>query len=1346
MRRRIVSWLLAWSIILAVCPMLAVSAQEPSDLISWTDNGFKRYAQTEAAPDELPQSISLEAARNEYERGQIVVRSDVQNFTITAVEFTSLQKAGGGEIAAENLAYHFALYEVNIPTDHCGMPWQPSMQGKPLYAKDAMCDALSNAASIDVAKGCNQPIYLEAYVPADTEPGLYKGMVTVKTSLGDFQKELTVQAYSATVPALKDAGFTYFNWMTDIAQGYYTEWNAFTSYYDIEDVNADGTDFTKDFYDILNNWAKIAADHRQNMVMISTTALLDAANSKVDGDGHYTFDWSLFDKYVDVWLNHGVTRLAGIHFGYHGKDVMLKDDGKGNAAFAWEPYSVGQANYDKEKDNWYRQYLPALAGHLEEYDITGYPQFAGTENKTLFDVWCQHLYDEPSNYRLWMYYADLADTYLVNSEGKQTKLFDADNSGCTKNADMAAKMDILVPLESIETDSVTYFQEQAAQGKEFWTYVCIGPGKPWLNRFVHQPDTTYPILFWYDAQIDATGYLHWGMNVWNVGPFADGDSYMVYPDKEGKTLLNSIRFDGQRDGIEDWELAQLAKKTDPVTTQALLNMAVTHPKGQYVTNLRDFRALRHALLELASGNRLQELPELSGNEDGVPELPENAYYVDDTDERIQYTNMSPYTNGGTSYGGTVHYNNCSGEVGTDGGSAAFTFTGDGIAVMGEKGFNAGNLRVDLYDADLQLIDTKTVNCNAAQIEPYFISYKKTDLSYGTYTIKITNVRTELSGKEYSQMVLDAFIVYDGTYAENSVTVKKVNNTKGEIILKADGKEVATGDRVPKGTEVTITAKPISGLYCQYIDVNGRIMRAPCTVKADCDLLIGAEFQIVPDAAAPKNVALNKTVTASSVDTANSYTLAGAVDGAHSDAANTTPTAWSNLADTENQTGLTKDEWLCVDLGQNYSIDKVVLTWSNWRNVVPDTYMVQARADGVEEFKPVFTQNGKETGPEQFAHIFEPLVARYVKILIPKVGNETMGWHAVRLNELEVYCAPVEPDKAALREKIKAAEGLSASDYTEESWAVLEKALRSAQIVDVDIYAAQAQIEAASSALNEAINALQKKSQETDKTELGTCINAAKALREGDYTAESWAVMQSALTEAERVYADSQATQIEIDAANTALREAINALVRKPDTKPDWKPNVPVEPEKPEKPEKPEARQSFDDVFPGDYYYDAVNWSAENGITTGVDAYRFGPNQVCTRAQAVTFLWRAAGSPEPKSAKNPFSDVKGTDYFCKAVLWALDEGITQGISDTTFGADEMCSRSHIVTFLWRAQHQPQPAASRSFADVTENDYFYDAVAWASEEKITTGTSDAAFSPDAPCTRAQIVTFLYRFHSL
>ena len=171
---------------------------------------------------------------------------------------------------------------------------------------------------------------------------------------------------------------------------------------------------------------------------------------------------------------------------------------------------------------------------------------------------------------------------------------------------------------------------------------------------------------------------------------------------------------------------------------------------------------------------------------------------------------------------------------------------------------------------------------------------------------------------------------------------------------------------------------------------------------------------------------------------------------------------------------------------------------------------------------------------------------------------------------------------------------------------------------------------------------------------------------------------------------------------------------------------------------------FVDVFPGDYYYDAVLWAAKNGITGGVDDTHFAPNGICTRAQAVTFLWRAAGSPAPKNSMMPFADVKTGDYYYNAVLWAVENGITKGTGATTFSPDATCTRGQIVTFLWRALGSPAPKNSEmSFADVKTGDYYYNAVLWAVENGITNGTSDTAFSPGVDCTRSQIVTFLYRF---
>ena len=170
--------------------------------------------------------------------------------------------------------------------------------------------------------------------------------------------------------------------------------------------------------------------------------------------------------------------------------------------------------------------------------------------------------------------------------------------------------------------------------------------------------------------------------------------------------------------------------------------------------------------------------------------------------------------------------------------------------------------------------------------------------------------------------------------------------------------------------------------------------------------------------------------------------------------------------------------------------------------------------------------------------------------------------------------------------------------------------------------------------------------------------------------------------------------------------------------------------------------SFTDVADKAYYRDAVEWAVENGITKGTTATTFSPNATCTRAQAVTFLWRAAGSPAPKPAAMPFADVPVGSYYYDAVLWAVENGITKGTSDTTFSPNMTCSRAQIVAFLWRSKKSPAAGTANSFADVKSTAYYADAVLWAVKENITKGTTSTTFSPDADCTRAQIVTFLWR----
>ena len=176
--------------------------------------------------------------------------------------------------------------------------------------------------------------------------------------------------------------------------------------------------------------------------------------------------------------------------------------------------------------------------------------------------------------------------------------------------------------------------------------------------------------------------------------------------------------------------------------------------------------------------------------------------------------------------------------------------------------------------------------------------------------------------------------------------------------------------------------------------------------------------------------------------------------------------------------------------------------------------------------------------------------------------------------------------------------------------------------------------------------------------------------------------------------------------------------------------------------KAAGNNPFTDVPAGSYYEDAVIWAVGKGITSGTSAVTFDPNGNCTRAQAVTFLWRAAGSPAAKSKVMPFTDVPSGSYYYDAVLWAMEQGITKGTGDTAFSPNASCTRAQIVTFLWRANGSPAVSGNSAFTDVASDAYYAAAVAWAEKNGVTGGIGNGLFGSGNNCTRAQIVTFLYR----
>ena len=318
------------------------------------------------------------------------------------------------------------------------------------------------------------------------------------------------------------------------------------------------------------------------------------------------------------------------------------------------------------------------------------------------------------------------------------------------------------------------------------------------------------------------------------------------------------------------------------------------------------------------------------------------------------------------------------------------------------------------------------------------------------------------------------------------------------------------------------------------------------------------------------------------------------------------------------------------------------------------------------------------------------------------------------------------DYSAVDAAIEKANALNENDYVDFSAvkAALEAVVRGKNITE------QAEVDAMAKAIEDAIAALVQKSYPvtiSGTTEHGT-VTASTEAAVGGSTVTITVKPDSGYTLGGITVTDSEGNELSLtDNGNGAYTF----------TMPSGKVEIHVTFT------EDGSRNPFQDVPDDAYYFEAVNWAVANNVTNGTSETTFSPNVGCTRAQVVTFLWRAAGQPEPTEGTNPFTDVKEGAYYYKAVLWAVEKGITNGTSETTFDPDETCTRAQIVTFLWRREGKPAPTgANNPFADVKPSAYFGSAVLWAVEKGITNGTSETTFEPNEDCTRAQVVTFLWR----
>ena len=327
---------------------------------------------------------------------------------------------------------------------------------------------------------------------------------------------------------------------------------------------------------------------------------------------------------------------------------------------------------------------------------------------------------------------------------------------------------------------------------------------------------------------------------------------------------------------------------------------------------------------------------------------------------------------------------------------------------------------------------------------------------------------------------------------------------------------------------------------------------------------------------------------------------------------------------------------------------------------------------------------------------------------------------------------ISADYSAVDAAIAAAKAIDSNLYS--NYAVVEKAI--AAVDRTKSKAEQAEVDAMAQAIEDAINALVRRSSGGDDSDPTYAIEVGKDIRNGTVTANRrYAERGDTVTitvKPDDGFKLDDLTVTDKNGKELKLTDKGNGkyTFTMPASKVEIKATFVKEVE----------TSPFSDVSTSAYYYEAVKWAQEKDITGGIGNGLFGPNQPCTRAQIVTFLWRAAGSPEPKSMSS-FSDVSADSYYAKAVAWAVENGITTGTGDGKFSPDATCTRAQSVTFLFRAIGKLVDSKAE-FSDVLTDSYYANAVAWAVENGVTNGIGDGLFGPDNSCTRAQIVTFLFR----
>ncbi|MFC0625102.1 glycoside hydrolase domain-containing protein [Kribbella deserti] len=520
---------------------LSLVALAPGLPATWTEGSMASVFKDSTATPQSGRAINLVAARNEYEFGQIAMRS-AGAFDIQSVTLPDLV-AGSQRIAAANLRSKFVDYIYLTHNSHYTA--NPSRQA-PGYFPEFLLNDRSRA----VPGNTTQAISVTVFVPAETAPGIYQGTATVSTSAGDVRVPIRVEVADVTLPEPADSALTYAN---------YTQLFGFEGTGDQIPMYYPGVvQYSPEWRALMQKFLADLKEHRTNGQWIPTIDLLSDGGSKVAADGTVTFRWERFDEVVQMLLDAGVVKTL------IGENLLLKPGG--GRYGIWGLRNSGGTTVKQildyetaEAKNFSRQYLTALRAHLVE--------------KGWLSRWYQTMSDEPDTtgmYDTWRRaYDELVKVHLAGVKITTTLNYPPSLSTGT----FEDRLNVYVPVLNQYVADREFYQGRQAKGDEVWTYICTVPRGQFYNRFIDMPLPRMRFMNWFNFANGVTGTLYWAYSNWKE-PVAEwatpGDTSVVYPDAANNTFIGTLRHDAMRDGAEEYELLAILKKRDPALAAKLV--------------------------------------------------------------------------------------------------------------------------------------------------------------------------------------------------------------------------------------------------------------------------------------------------------------------------------------------------------------------------------------------------------------------------------------------------------------------------------------------------------------------------------------------------------------------------------------------------------------------------------------------------------------------------------------------------------------------------------------------------------------------------------------------------------